>query len=177
MAKAIKKLMVETIKSRLDGASDFVVIDSSKMEALDNHGFRMKLRESGIQMMQVKNKLALVALQEQSIDGIEDIFQGPSTIIWGAGDIVELAKVVTDLTKDDETVEIKGGSVDNTLLDSAGVEGWSKAKGRLETIADIAGCLLAPGANIAGALLGPAGTLAGQIKQIGEGEGGDEENA
>ena len=175
MAKAVKKLMIDAIRSRLDGASDFVVVDSSKLEALDNHAMRMKLAESGINMMSVKNKLALVVLKENGVEGLEDVLSGPSSILWGAGDIVELAKVVTDVTKGVEEVTIKGGAVDNAPLDAAGVEGWSKAKGRLETIADIAGCLLSPGANIAGALLGPAGTLAGQIKQISEGEGGDDE--
>ena len=173
MAKAVKAIMIEAIKHRLDGTGDFVVVDSSKMEALDNHAMRMKLRESGIQMMQVKNKLAQVALRDQGIDGLDEVLSGPSSILWGAGDIVELAKTVAELTKDDETIEIKGGAVDREPLDAAGVAEWSKAKGRLETIADIAGCLLSPGANIAGALLGPASTVAGQIKQYSEGEDGD----
>ena len=170
MAKAVKKLMIDAMKSRLDNATDFVVVDSSKLEAQDNHGLRMKLRESGIEMMQVKNKLALVVLKDRSIDGLDSILSGPSTLIWGAGDIVELAKTVTTIAKDHEEIEIKGGSVDNASIDAAGVESWSKAKGRLETIADIAGCLLSGGSNIAGALLGPAGTLAGQIKSHGEGD-------
>ena len=173
MAKAVKKLMIDAMKSRLEDATDFVVVDSSKMEALDNHDLRMKLRDSGIHMMQVKNKLALVALRDREIDGLDAVMNGPSTLIWGAGDIVELAKTVTSISKDNETIEIKGGSVDNSAIDAAGVESWSKAKGRLETIADIAGCLLSGGANIAGALLGPASTLAGQIKSHGEGD--DEE--
>lgn len=173
MAKAVKKLMLDAIRSRLDGASDFVIVDSSKMDAGSNHSLRMQLRESGIQMMQVKNKLALVVLKEQGAEGLEDVLSGPSSILWGAGDIVELAKVVTKLTKGDEAVEIKGGAVDNQPLDTAGVESWSKAKGRMETIADIAGCLLAPGMNIAGGMVGPGRQLASQIKQISEKDGED----
>ena len=46
----------------------------------------------------------------------------------------------------------------------------SKSAGRLETIGELAGLMLAPGRQLAGCLQGPGGRLAGQLKTLSEKE-------
>jgi large subunit ribosomal protein L10 len=48
------------------------------------------------------------------------------------------------------------------------VDALSKSAGRLETIGEIAGLMLAPGRQLAGCLQGPGGRLAGQLKTLSE---------
>lgn len=49
----------------------------------------------------------------------------------------------------------------------------ARAAGRLETIGEIAGLMLAPGRQLAGCLQGPGGRLAGQLKTLSEKEPGE----
>ena len=73
--------------------------------------------------------------------------------------------------------EIKGGTVEGESLDAAAVDALSKSSGRLETIGELAGLMLAPGRQLAGCLQGPGGQLTGQLKTLSEKEEQAEESA
>ena len=51
-----------------------------------------------------------------------------------------------------------------------GVDALSKSSGRLETIGELAGLMLAPGAMLAGCLQSPGGQLAGALKTLADKE-------
>ena len=91
---------------------------------------------------------------------------GPSTLIWGSDDVVALSKAIAKWAKEIKNFEIKGGSVEGETLNAAAVDALSKSAGRLETIGQIAGLMLAPGRQLAGCLQGPGGQLAGQSFQV-----------
>jgi large subunit ribosomal protein L10 len=69
-------------------------------------------------------------------------------------------------SKEITNFEIKGGSVEGETLDAAAVDALSKSAGRVETIGQLAGLMLAPGRQLAGCLQGPGGQLAGQLKTL-----------
>jgi large subunit ribosomal protein L10 len=73
---------------------------------------------------------------------------------------------VAKWAKDIQKLEIKGAAVEGQTLNAAGVETLSKSAGRRETIAELAGLMLAPGRQLAGCLQGPGGQLAGQLKTL-----------
>ena len=120
------------ISERLKGTRDYVVVDLSKLDGNENNDFRMKLQESGIQLMAVKNALARNALAKQDIEAPKEVFSGPCSIAFGSTDIVELSKEITKWAKQLEPLEIRGGAVDGQSIDAEGVKAWSKAKGREE---------------------------------------------
>jgi len=95
---------------------------------------------------------------------------GPSTLLWGGEDVVQLSRAVTKWVKDIQNLQIKGGTCDGQPLDAAAIETLSKSAGRLETIGELAGLMLAPGRQLAGCLQGPGGRLAGQLKTLSEKE-------
>jgi len=90
--------------------------------------------------------------------------------LWGAGDVVALSKAVTNYAKEIPKLEIKGGSVEGQTLNAAAVDSLSKSAGRVETIGQIAGLMLAPGRQLAGCLQSSGGQLAGQLKTLSEKE-------
>ncbi|QDT30254.1 50S ribosomal protein L10 [Gimesia panareensis] len=170
MSKFVKEMIISEIESQIGEVRDFVVVDSAKLDAITDNGFRIKLQEKGITALTVKNSLARRAFANAGIEGLEDVLKGPSTLVWGGEDIVELSKEMTRWAKDIEELDIKGGLTEGTSLSSDDVTKLSKSPGRLELIADIVGRILGPGAQLAGAIKGPGGTLAGQIKSKSEGE-------
>lgn len=177
MSKVVKEMMIEAIRERVGDARDFLVIDSSRLDAISDNKFRLALREKGIAVLGVKNTLAEKALQQLGAGSIRHVAQGPSALVWGGEDAVALSKEITRWAKQLEPLQIKGASIDGQPLDAKGVDALSKSPGRLELLAQLSGLLLSPGARLAGALLGPGGILQGQLKALSEEEGEGEADA
>ncbi len=171
MSKEVKSLIIQEMQGRLGDCRDLLVANVSKIDGVATNKFRLALREKGITILALKNSLAKVVLEKNGVKDLGDVLEGPSALIWGAEDIVALAKEMTRWTKQIPLLELKGGAVDGQPINAAGVVKLSKSPSRLELIARILGQLLSPGANLAGALKGPGGKLAGQLKAMAEKEG------
>lgn len=170
MSKQIKDMLIADIRSRVGEARDFLVVDSSRMDAVSSNRFRLGLQDARITALTVKNSLARVALGQAGVEGLDGLLEGPSTLIWGGEDVVALSREIAKWANELDALEIRGGSVEGTTLDAAGVDALSKSPGRLELIGQVAGLALSPARQLAGALLGPARTVAGQVKKISDGE-------
>jgi len=170
MSKFVKEMIISEIESRIGEVQDFVVVDSAKLDAITDNGFRTKLQEKGISALTVKNSLARRAFANAGVEGLGDVLKGPSTLVWGGEDIVALSKEMSKWASEVEELAIKGGLTEGTSLSSDDVQKLSKSPGRTELIGEIVSRILGPGAQLAGALLGPASTVAGQIKTISEGD-------
>lgn len=172
MSKQVKQMLIDDIESRLGDTRDFLVVDSSRLDANTANRFRLAIQESNITALTVRNSLARLALKNLGVEDLEGLLEGPTTLVWGSEDVVALSKEIAKWAKEVGELEIKGASIEGQALDAAAVEALSKSPGRLELIGQIAGLALSPGGNIAAALLGPARKVAGQVKTISD--GGDE---
>ena len=170
MGRQVKDMVISDIQSRIGDVKDFIVVDCSKVDAITANRWRLGLRKDRISALTVKNSIAANALKRKGIEGLDSVLAGPSTLIWGGDDIVALSKAVTKYAKDMPKMEIKGGSVEGQTLNAAAVDSLSKSAGRVETIGQIAGLMLAPGGRLAGCLRSPGGKLAGQLKTLSEKE-------
>ncbi len=171
MSKEVKGMIIDAVQERLGDCRDVIVANVSKIDAIKTNKFRLALREKGITVLAVKNTLAKVILKKNGVQPLGDVLEGPSALVWGAEDIVALAKEMTKWAKQLPELELKGGAVDGQAINAEGVEKLSKSPSRLELIAKVLGQLLSPAANIAGALKSPGGILAGQLKAMAEKEG------
>lgn len=175
MSRLVKNLLIQDIESRIADAGDFIAVDCSRLDAVTANRWRLGLQEAEITALTVKNSLARCALHNRGVTALDGVLDGPTTLVWGGEDIVALSKAIVKWATELEALEVKGGTVEGEALDKAGVETLSKSAGRLETISELAGLMLAPGRQLAGALQGPGGLLAGALKTISEKEGSADE--
>jgi len=168
MGREVKDMVIADIQYRSGDVKDFIVVDCSKVDAITANRWRLALRKQQMSALTVKNSVANNALKRKGIDGLSSVLSGPSTLVWGGDDIVALSRSVAKWAKEIKNFEIKGGTVEGESLDAAAVDALSKSAGRLETIGEIAGLMLAPGRQLAGCLQGPGGRLAGQLKTLSE---------
>ena len=177
MSKRIKEMLVTDLQQRIGDATEILVVDSSRLDAISDNRFRLALREKDINVLTVKNSMALRALHSREITELDPILEGPSSLVYGGEDIVSLSKEIAGWVDElgPELIAIKGGVLEGTTLSKGDVEELSRSPSREELIGQIAGLLLAPGANLAAALLGPGGKLAGQVEAIADGEGAADE--
>jgi large subunit ribosomal protein L10 len=172
MSKAIKRLMIDVIRTELGGARDLLVLNTAKLDPVRDNSLRSGLRKKGIKILQVKNTLARVALAENGVTGLDSLLAGPTVLVWGGEDVVALSREIVKIAGESkDLIVVRGGAVDGQPLNAAGVTDLSKSMGRPELLSKIAGLILAPGARLAGALLGAGGVVAGQIKSIADKEG------
>ena len=79
----------------------------------------------------VKNTLAKIAAREAGIDGLDDLFTGPTAVAFVTGDPVEAAKGLRDFAKANPALVIKGGVLDGKAADRARSRSsptWSPAR-------------------------------------------------
>jgi large subunit ribosomal protein L10 len=170
MSKQVKEMVMDELRSRLNGARDLLVVDVSRMDALSTNKLRLSLRQKQISMLTIRNSLAKRVLDDAGA-ALEPVLEGPSTLVWGGQDVVALSKEIAAWADKIEHFNIKGGVVEGGGLDSEGVKRLSKSPSREELLSKIAGAILGPGSQLAAALLGPGAMLASQIKSLAEKEG------
>jgi len=173
MSKYVKDLITSDFKDRLDGVTDAVLVNVVGLDANTNVVLRRQLREKNIQLMVVKNSLARRATEGTPLGAAFEGIEGNLAVVWGAEDIVSLAKEVQRLAKDQEfePFETRGGVMEGKPLSAAEVAAVAKWPSRQEQLSLLVGQILAPGANLSSQLLAPGGSLASQIKQKGESDG------
>lgn len=172
MSKYLKDLMTEELKSRLTGIDDAMLVDVIGMEAEATVELRRELREKNIQLMVVKNSLARRATEGTALAPAFEGSAGTLAVVWGAEDVVSLAKEITRLAEDDKygSFETKGGVMDGAKLSPEDVKAVSKWPSRQEQLSLLVGQILGPASTLSGQLLGAGGALASQIKQKAEEE-------
>ncbi len=176
MSKFVKDLMTDDLVSKWGGVEELMLVNVIGMEANETVELRKRLREKDISLMVIKNSLARRAAGGTCLSPAFEGAKGTQAVVWGAEDVVSLAKEVISIAEADEFEKFAptGGVLDGAKLSPADVKAVSKWPSRTEMLSTISGQLLGPAMTLSAQLLGPAKMLASQVKQKSEEEGGDE---
>jgi large subunit ribosomal protein L10 len=157
--KAQKAEVVEDLKGVFAEAGSVVVAHYSGLTVAELSTLRSRMRAAGASFKVAKNRLVVRALQGTPIEGIANLFKGPTGIAYSK-DPVAASKVAVAYAKDNEKLVILGGSVGVTALDANGVKALATLPSLDELRGKIVGLLVAPATKIAGVIQAPAGQLA-----------------
>ena len=170
-----KEELVDWTKQVFADSSIVVVTHYSGLTVAELTELRGKLREAGAQFKVTKNRLARLALDGSNIEGVKEMFTGPTAIAYSE-DPVAAAKVAVNFAKDNDKLVILGGAFGEEVLDVQGINTLAKLPSLDEIRANFVGLLQTPATRIAGVLQAPAGQVARVISAYGE-SGGDAEAA
>lgn len=172
MSKFVKDLITDQLKRELDGVQDLLLVNVVGMTANDTSSLRKQLREKNIKLMVIKNSLARRATEGTALAPAFEGSDGTLAMVWGASDIVALAKEVVRLAavKEFDKFTARGGVMGGQPLRPEEVAVVSKWPSREEQLSILLGQILAPGAMLASQLTSVGGALASQIKQKAEGD-------
>jgi len=172
MSKFVKDLITDQLKRELDGVQDLLLVNVVGMSANDTSSLRKQLREKNIKLMVIKNSLARRATEGTALAPAFEGSDGTLAMVWGASDIVALAKEVVRLAavKEFDKFTARGGVMGGQPLRPEEVALVSKWPSREEQLSILLGQILAPGAKLASQLTSAGGALASQIKQKAEGD-------
>ena len=88
-----------------------------------------------------KNTLARIASKEAGLDGLDDLFTGPTAITFVKGDFVEAAKTMRDFARENKQLIVKGGYADGTVYDQDGMKKIADLESREVLLSRMAGAI------------------------------------
>ena len=136
-----------------------IVAHYSGLTVAEMNDLRSRMRAAGASFKVAKNRLAKRALEGTPVEGISDLFSGPTGIGYSV-DPVAAPKVLVNYAKDNEKFVILGGAAIGSVLDLEGVKTLAALPSLDELRGKIVGLLQAPATKIACVLQAPAGQLA-----------------
>lgn len=165
---AISKQRKEEVQARYSDwvrrsqAVILVEYSGANMKSID--AIRAKIREAGGEFHVVKNTLVRRVFAEHGMEFPSDYLIKSTAISFAFTDPASTAKALTDATKGNEFVKVKGGMMDGKALNPAQVKALSDMPPLPVMRATLLGVLQAPAGKLVRTLAEPARGLAAVIK-------------
>jgi len=115
----------------------------------------------------VKNTLTQIAASQAGVEGLDDLFVGPTAIAFINGDVVEAAKGLRDFARANPALVIKGGYLEGKSLDAGEIAKLADLESREVLLGRLAGGMLASlsqAVYLLNAPLAQAARLAGALQ-------------
>jgi large subunit ribosomal protein L10 len=137
-----------------------------RMKALD--GIRSKIREAGGEFHVVKNTLARRVFAEHGMAFPEDYLVKSTAVSFAFTDPASTAKALTEATKGNEFIKVKGGFMSGQALSAAQVKSLADMPPLPVVRAQLLGVLQAPAGKLVRTIAEPARGLAAVVKAFSE---------
>lgn len=159
MAKAEKATAVADIAEKFKEATATVVTEYRGLKVSNLAELRRSLGD-GTTYTVAKNTLVKRAASEAGVEGLDDLFTGPTAIAFINGEPVDAAKAIKKFAKDNKALVIKGGYMDGRALSVSEVERIADLESREVLLSRVAGALKAKQSQAAALFVAPASQVA-----------------
>lgn len=159
MATADKATAVADIAEQFKASTATVVTEYRGLTVANLAELRRSLGASTTYTV-AKNTLVKRAASEAGIEGLDDLFAGPTAIAFITGEPVDAAKALKKFAKDHKQLVIKGGYMDGSALSVAQVEKIADLESREVLLSKLAGALKAKQSQAAALFVAPASQVA-----------------
>ncbi|HVW44135.1 MAG TPA: 50S ribosomal protein L10 [Amycolatopsis sp.] len=159
MAKPDKVAAVAEIADRFRTSSATVVTEYNGLSVSQLSQLRRALGTSAKYRV-AKNTLVKRAAEDAGIEGLEELFVGPTAIAFVEGEPVDAAKALRDFAKDHTNLVIKGGYMDGRPLTVDEIQRIADLDSREVLLAKAAGAFKAKLSQAAALFQAPASQMA-----------------
>jgi large subunit ribosomal protein L10 len=159
MARADKATAVADIAEQFRESAATVITEYRGLSVANLAELRRSLAPSATYSV-AKNTLIRRAASEAGIEGLDELFVGPTAIAFVSGEAVDAAKAIKTFAKEHKALVIKGGYMDGHPLTVAEVERIADLESREVLLAKLAGAMKANLSKAAGLFNAPASQVA-----------------
>ena len=144
-----KKAVVEALTGKIKEASSVVFVDYKGITVAQDAELRNQFREAGVKYSVVKNTLTRFATRNNGYD-FDEVLNGTTAMASTTGDPISPARIVCEFAKKNKnTLSIKGGVVEGSVLSADQLNGFGELPSKNALVASVLGTFLAPISSLA----------------------------
>jgi len=147
-----KKEVVSALVAEFKKAKSFVFADARGLTVLQDTAMRAELRKNNIKYQVIKNTTSAIIFKELGVEGLADIFKGPTAIAYSTEDMIAPAKFMKQFADKIDKLSLKGGVLEGQALSAADVNALASIPSKEVLYAQVAYGLISPIAKLAIAL-------------------------
>jgi len=151
-AIAKKAAIVEEVTEKFKTASSVVVVDYRGLTVDEVTRLRKQLRDANVEMKVIKNSILTRAAKAAGLEGLEEVFTGPTAVAFSNEDVVAPAKIIDESAQDAKALEIKGGIIEGKVSSVEEITALAKLPSREGLLSMLLSVLQAPVRNVAYAI-------------------------
>lgn len=159
MAKADKATAVADIAEKFKESTATVVTEYRGLTVANLAELRRSLGDATTYAV-AKNTLVKRAASEAGVEGLDELFTGPTAIAFINGEPVDAAKAIKKFAKDNKALVIKGGYMDGRALSVDEVNRIADLESREVLLSKLAGAMKAKQSQAAALFVAPASKIA-----------------
>lgn len=144
-----KQDVVNMLVEKIENAKAFVVVNYRGLTVAEVTELRKQLREAGVDMHVVKNTMIRKAAEVAGVEGLDDVFVGPTAIAFSEDEVVAPAKIMVEFAEEAEALEVKGGYMEGEVVSIETIEAIAKLPNREGLLSMLLSVLQAPVRNTA----------------------------
>lgn len=122
---AAKKQVVADLVASFKDAASFVFVSARGLTVEQDTEMRAELRKNEVTYQVVKNTTLRLVFKELGIEGLDDMFKGPTAVAF-SNDIIAPAKILAKYAEKIEVMELKGGVIEGKVADKSEIETLAK---------------------------------------------------
>ncbi len=169
--KKEKTTAIQSIKEKRDKSNIMILTDHQGLSVAQITLLRDKLFDVNAQYNVVKNTLALRAMSQEDQEKMKAVLNGPSSIIFGYGDVVAPAKIVVTFAKENEKPAVKGAIMDGRFMEPEEIKKLAMLPAKEVLIAKAVGGIKSPLVSLVNVLQGPIRKLVYALNEISKKKG------
>ncbi|OBI82809.1 50S ribosomal protein L10 [Mycobacterium sp. 1245805.9] len=159
MARADKATAVADIAEQFKDSTATLITEYRGLTVANLAELRRSLAGSATYTV-AKNTLIKRAAADAGIEGLDELFAGPTAIAFVSGEAVDAAKALKTFAKENKALVIKGGYMDGHPLSVSEVERIADLESREVLLAKLAGAMKGNLAKAAGLFAAPTSQMA-----------------
>ena len=150
MAKVeLKQPVVQAIAEDVKDATSVVLVDYRGLTVAEDTEMRKQLREAGVTYKVYKNTMIRFAAKGTEFEALEPHLEGPTALAVSKEDATAPARVLAEFAKKADKLELKGGVVEGTYYDAAGIGVIASILSREVLLGRLLGSMQSPITNFA----------------------------
>ena len=134
---------------KFESAASVVIVDYRGLTVEEVTNLRKQLRDAGVEMKVIKNSILSRAAKKVGLDGLDEVFTGPTAVAFSNDDVVAPAKIIDEFAKDAKALEIKGGVIEGKVSSVEQITALAKLPNREGLLSMLLSVLQAPVRNVA----------------------------
>ncbi|AKJ64965.1 50S ribosomal protein L10 [Kiritimatiella glycovorans] len=161
-----KKAMAGEVGEEVAGSLFVILTDCKGMDMPRTTQLRQQLREADAGCRVVKNRLLRYSGEWGGERLRDEWLQGPTALVYGSGDVVEVARILKKFAKEHERPDVKGGLLRGAPVSSDDVKMLADLPPKQVLQGKLVGTLAAPMTQLAGVMHQKVSSLLYVLKAV-----------